>query len=248
MKKPTEFIQLPCGCGARLPIVCPADSIGKAITCPWSSMPFVVGGGEHFGANEWDAFQFCGGLYDVIRELKLKLSRRKRRLLACGVARAVLGRSEYGFRLAIDCGEALADEQRPPLLLELARRELNPERSAGTVPPEYGIALRCIDPLEERAWVLAKPTGVSDDVMLAVFRELVPNPFVPLTWNSEWFTSTVRDLAAHIYATHEFGTMPILADALQDAGCDNDHILNHCRADKLHARGCWVLDAILGKT
>ncbi|MDY3553595.1 hypothetical protein R5W24_002698 [Gemmata sp. JC717] len=42
--------------------------------------------------------------------------------------------------------------------------------------------------------------------------------------------------------------MPILADALQDAGCDNDDILNHCRADTVHARGCWVVDAVLGKS
>jgi hypothetical protein len=42
--------------------------------------------------------------------------------------------------------------------------------------------------------------------------------------------------------------MPILADALQDAGCGNDDILNHCRdARHVHLRGCWVLDLVLGK-
>ncbi len=42
--------------------------------------------------------------------------------------------------------------------------------------------------------------------------------------------------------------MPILADALQDAGCDNDTVLNHCRDDKqVHVRGCWVVDLLLGK-
>jgi hypothetical protein len=80
-----------------------------------------------------------------------------------------------------------------------------------------------------------------------VYRELFGNPFIPLVWNPDWFTSTVRDIAAHIYANHEFSTMPILADALQDAGCEDEQILSHCRAEKQHARGCWVLDAILGK-
>jgi hypothetical protein len=81
----------------------------------------------------------------------------------------------------------------------------------------------------------------------AAYRELFPNPFLPLAWNPDWFTSTVRDLAAHIYTSREFSAMPILADALQDAGCDDEQILTHCRANKPHARGCWVLDAVLGK-
>lgn len=83
---------------------------------------------------------------------------------------------------------------------------------------------------------------------MAVFRDLVSNPFVPLVWKPEWFTSTVRDIAAHIYAAREFYSMPILADALQDADCTDEQILNHCRENRLHARGCWVLDAILGKS
>ena len=45
----------------------------------------------------------------------------------------------------------------------------------------------------------------------------------------------------------EFGAMPILADALQDAGCDSDDILDHCRGDGPHVRGCWVVDLVLGK-
>ena len=48
-------------------------------------------------------------------------------------------------------------------------------------------------------------------------------------------------------ASREFGAMPILADALQDAGCDNPDILNHCRGDGPHVRGCWVMDRALGK-
>ena len=41
--------------------------------------------------------------------------------------------------------------------------------------------------------------------------------------------------------------MPILADALEDAGCDNADFLNHCRSESLHVRGCWALDLLLGK-
>jgi len=64
-----------------------------------------------------------------------------------------------------------------------------------------------------------------------------------------WRTSTVLSLAQHIYDSRDFSTMPILADALQDEGCDSDDIPNHCRnANGVHVRGCWVVDHILGKT
>jgi hypothetical protein len=42
--------------------------------------------------------------------------------------------------------------------------------------------------------------------------------------------------------------MPILADALQDAGCDSDDVLNHCRSAGVHVRGCWVVDSVLDGT
>jgi hypothetical protein len=52
--------------------------------------------------------------------------------------------------------------------------------------------------------------------------------------------------AAEIYETQRFHEMPILADALEDAGCDDPDILSHCREPGAHARGCWVLDLLLG--
>jgi hypothetical protein len=62
-----------------------------------------------------------------------------------------------------------------------------------------------------------------------------------------WFTPTVLAIATAIHEDRDFEDMPILADALQDAGCDNDGILSHCRDSGPHIRGCWVLDLILGK-
>ncbi|MCE9560793.1 MAG: hypothetical protein K8U57_01935 [Planctomycetes bacterium] len=80
------------------------------------------------------------------------------------------------------------------------------------------------------------------------FREVFGNPFWPVTFDPAWLTSTVVSLAQSMYESRDFSAMPILADALQDAGCDNDDILDHCRDEKqVHVRGCWVVDAILGK-
>jgi hypothetical protein len=65
--------------------------------------------------------------------------------------------------------------------------------------------------------------------------------------NLEWPTSTVVTLARQMYESRDFSAMPILADALQDAGCENADVLAHCRGPGPHVRGCWVVDLLLGK-
>jgi hypothetical protein len=82
-----------------------------------------------------------------------------------------------------------------------------------------------------------------------LLRDIFSNPFLkPPKFDKKWRTGTAIALARQMYESREFGAMPILADALQDAGCDNDAILSHCRdADQPHVRGCWVIDLVLGK-
>ena len=73
-------------------------------------------------------------------------------------------------------------------------------------------------------------------------------PFHPITIDPRWLTTTVLSLAKGMYESRDFSAMPILADALQDAGCDNDDILAHCRdAAQVHVRGCWVVDLVLAR-
>ena len=67
-----------------------------------------------------------------------------------------------------------------------------------------------------------------------------------LNWG--WLTSTVEQLAESIYADRAFDRLPILADALEDAGCTNADILNHCRQPGEHVRGCWVIDLLTGRS
>ena len=80
-----------------------------------------------------------------------------------------------------------------------------------------------------------------------MFLEHFGDPRRPVAIDSGWRTSTVLALARGMYESRDFGAMPILADALQDAGCDSDDILNHCRGPGPHVRGCWVVDLVLGK-
>jgi hypothetical protein len=83
--------------------------------------------------------------------------------------------------------------------------------------------------------------------LIALLRDIFGNPFRPLALKPAWRTSDVLALATGIYEEKAFDRMPILADALQDTGCDNDDVLSHCRGEGPHVRGCWVVDLILEK-
>ena len=82
-----------------------------------------------------------------------------------------------------------------------------------------------------------------------LLRDVIPNPFnepkVKPEWMS-WNSETIRRLAETIYAEHRFADMPILADALEEAGCDERPLLEHCRNPGPHIRGCWAVDLLRG--
>jgi hypothetical protein len=93
---------------------------------------------------------------------------------------------------------------------------------------------------------------VQKDVITAeyadLFREVFGNPFRPVAFHADWRIDTAVSLATAAYESRDFSTLPILADALQDAGCDADDLLAHCRDPKqVHVRGCWAVDLVLGK-
>ena len=77
--------------------------------------------------------------------------------------------------------------------------------------------------------------------------EVLGNPFRPVAVDPSWLTSTVLALANQMYESRDFSPMPILADALQDAGCGNVDVLTHCRQPGVHFRGCWVVDLLTGR-
>lgn len=81
-----------------------------------------------------------------------------------------------------------------------------------------------------------------------LLRDIFGNPFRPTGVDLRWLTPTVVALANGIYAERAFDRLPILADSLEEAGCDHAGILNHCRGDGPHVRGCWVVDLLLRKS
>lgn len=88
---------------------------------------------------------------------------------------------------------------------------------------------------------------VQADLLRDIFGHLL---FGPVTVHPDvlaWNDRLVVRLARAIYEERRWGDMPILADALLDAGCDNEEVMAHCRTGGEHVRGCWVVDLLRGK-
>jgi hypothetical protein len=106
-----------------------------------------------------------------------------------------------------------------------------------------------------RAADLDAAKGRADRRLLGrLLHEVVGNPFRPVPFDPAWRTPDVVALAAGIDADAAFDRLPVLADALLDADCDSEPILRHCRGldrppgePAFHARGCWVIDLLLGR-
>ena len=88
-------------------------------------------------------------------------------------------------------------------------------------------------------------------IQLDLFRDVFGSPFRPVSVDASWLTWNdvmIVTLAQAIYDERRFQDLPILADALEEAGCTNADILDHCRGPGPQVRGCWVIDLILGKS
>jgi hypothetical protein len=80
-----------------------------------------------------------------------------------------------------------------------------------------------------------------------LLRDLVGNPWRTCVIDPAWRTATTLGIARLAYQEQDFEGLPILADALEDAGCDDVSILGHLRGSLPHTRGCWILDALLDR-
>ncbi len=90
-------------------------------------------------------------------------------------------------------------------------------------------------------------TEITRTRVLALLHDIVGNPFRRVAFDPRWRTEHTAGLALRMYDDRDFAAMPILADALEEAGCENADILAHCREPSVHVRGCWVVDLVLGK-
>jgi hypothetical protein len=201
--------------------------------------------------TEWLSFTDPGPMWLVIRE---RLSVRKIRLF--GVAFCGILRRTPQFRDAV-VFEPWAERVADGLMsLDAAwdsirsewgedhffRGLLEDDPSSGRGVPRI-LALSGLPTADEDAQRL----GAAHDFI----RCIAGNPFHPVAVDPVWLAwkgGTVAELAQGIYEDRAFDRLPILADALEDAGCSDTAILDHCRGPGPHARGCWVVDLLLGKS
>jgi hypothetical protein len=132
-------------------------------------------------------------------------------------------------------------------ILAAAVREACENRGTSLCYAASVMALRTVPPdLTWRTEEFRAARSAEVTVQAALVRDLFGNPLwtpppVDEAWLS-WNHGIVRRLGRRIYEEGEFGRLPILADALEDAGCTEAEVLDHCRGPGPHARGCWVLD------
>lgn len=202
---------------------------------------------------------------EVLHNMRDKPSGRKLRLAAVSCCRrmAHLTTDERSVR-AVDAAERYADKLlSAATTFEIEQRAsdvVDPSRPVGVDPGNDAAhcAALCLALWAPADWstqqvfrwsatILERKEQVN--ILACVFGIPHSRRRVQIRVNPAWRTSTVVALATGIYEERAFDRLPILADALQDAGCDSDDVLHHCRdAKATHVRGCWVVDLVLGKS
>jgi hypothetical protein len=204
---------------------------------------------------EWLA---CTDVRPMLKSLHGKASNRKLRLFACACCRAVWSLFKaQSERSVIEVAERFADGLVSGAELYQSWRNIKSNSmvaltAAGVADSNAAYAAsKTAKRAREVASVCGLQGAATRNSQATLLRDIIGNPYralslfpTVLTWNDR----TIPKIAAGIYEERAFGRMPILHDALLDAGCDDEDILAHCRAEGPHVRGCWVIDLILGKS
>jgi hypothetical protein len=209
---------------------------------------------------EWLSATRACSLLHAARELS---SERKYHLFACACARHLFPTCTHpDLSRGIEVAEQLADGTASRADLDRARdifgsmTFVGDYEARGIVGENMCLAAlvrESLKPQAHRSRVIAWLSDYEADTPenpqcgLPELRDIFGNPFRPAPFSPAWRTGTAVSLAGQMYEARDFSAMPILADALQDAGCDSEDLLDHYRGPGPHVRGCWVVDLVLGK-
>jgi hypothetical protein len=191
----------------------------------------------------------------MMEQLGERLSKRKRLLFGCATARIVWDRLKWDCnRRAIEVTEKYADGLASREEVAQAYQNLIWEPAMDSewhiVALTDGLPYR--DPSDEPPHRLhADDKSIVEITTMQwadALRDLVGNPFRPLTIDPAWLArndgAAVR-LAQTTYEERRWEVLPVLADALEEAGCTEANLIAHCRQVGPHYRGCWAVDAVL---
>jgi hypothetical protein len=211
--------------------------------------------------EEWLA---CADRRELLRGLPEKPTPRKLRLFACACCRRIWDRlTDERSRNAVEVAEQYADGPVDHKALKSAWNAASlAERLAGWGSPlraateaSHPASSVVASAANAAAWAVDGQRVWSDPrtreglAQADLVRDLLGNPFRRVPFLAAWRTPDVAELAAAICAGHDFSadSFAALADALEEAGCNEPAILDHLRGPGPHARGCWVLDQVLGQ-
>lgn len=197
-----------------------------------------------------------------------KASHRKLRLFAAACCRGIWPLlTDRWSREAVETAESYADDRADKHDFAVARETAEEalgwakRRVADPAAQEVAIAAAraahaaTLDDPEQAARFAARHAAAAAREDLSalhcrLFREVIGNPFRPVTLDPSWLhwkDRGVQRLARSLYEERRFQELPVLGDALAEAECTHAAVLAHCREPGDHVRGCWVLDLLLGK-
>jgi hypothetical protein len=195
---------------------------------------------------EWMACTDPAPMLDFLR-LSGKASDRQLRLFAVACSRRVWTQIDDLGREAVEVAELFADGVVGSEVLRASRLAC---KSAGDNAAWYAAATK--PTVAARNASLSAQSGpdacVEREAQAALLRCIIGNPFQPSRTNSLMSAQVdpaIVQLAQTVYEERAFDRMPMIANALEDAGCTDARILKHLRSDGPHGRGCHVLDLIL---
>ena len=186
--------------------------------------------------------------YSMLRFLRGKVSDRKVRLFAVACCRRLLFlATDERNKTVVEVAERFADGHADIQELLAGRGTIGSSDISVVLAHVASMMVwHAAEWAMKGAKLATEPEG-EEATQSNLCRDIFGNPFRPVAVDAAWLTSDVLALARQMYESRDFSAMPILADALQDAGCDNPDVLNHCREGGPHVRGCWVVDLLLGK-
>jgi hypothetical protein len=230
------------------------NGIALASPCRTGENGGLAGEGGPMTEAEWLA---CRDPERMLESLRGTAGGRKLRLFACACCRRVLRlmpASRSGRK--IEVAERLADGQAGESDRAEAferRRGIPHDHSGWALLPGPFASAHLGSRYAGHAVEMATRVSRRDAArrgewasQASLLRCVFGDPFRPVE-PGPWITPAATTVARDCYERRDFTALPLLADLLEESGCPEQRVLDHCRHSGEHARGCWVVDLVLGK-